>query len=199
MGAIEYGIALMRAGETVYAPRMGLLFVCQVKSDFTHHIVLHTPECYPRLPSVTSCCLFWGVGWGGMLRSCVLMQTTTTLSVCTRASLLMLTVAMALEKVAGSYGRITRNDLSCCLFVTLLGRSLNSIRSILTTALFFSTSAVSLQLHFLLVPSATQHLSCLSASSLAHHAITASALPKEPHRNPKHQIDRLTSHQKPPA
>jgi hypothetical protein len=78
-----------------------------------------------------------------MLRSCVLMQTTTTISVCTRASLLMLTVAMALEKVAGSYGRITRNDLWCCLFVTLLGRSLNSIRSILTTAPLYRCNFIS--------------------------------------------------------
>src|SRR3989344_4274340 len=121
-------------------PHGWAFFLC-VKSRVisTHHTVLHPPECYPRLPSVTSCCLFWGVEWGGMLRSCVLMRMTTTISVCTRASLLMLTVAMALEKVAGSCGRITRNDLWCCLFVTLLGRSLNSIRSILTTARLFST------------------------------------------------------------
>ncbi len=114
-------------------PHGWAFFLC-VKSRVisTHHIVLHTHRSatlgFRQLHRVVS-----SGTWSGMLRSCVLMQTTTTLSVCTRASLLMLTVAMALEKVAGSYGRTTRNDLWCCLFVTLLGRSLHSIRSILTT------------------------------------------------------------------
>ena len=99
---------------------------------------------------------------------------------------------MALEKVAGSCRRITRNDLWRCLFVTLLGRSLISIRSILTTDRIsfhlrrFVASCLSPQQHntFLALPA-------------AKHAITASALLKEPHRNPKHQIDRLSKSPQP--
>jgi hypothetical protein len=44
VGAIEYGIALKRAGETVYAPRMGFFLCVKSRVISTHHIVLHTPD-----------------------------------------------------------------------------------------------------------------------------------------------------------
>src|SRR3989344_4274338 len=55
----------MRAGETVYAPRMGLLFVCQVKSDFHPP---HRAASTGVLPSASVCYIVLsllgrGVGW----------------------------------------------------------------------------------------------------------------------------------------